>query len=385
MQTNPAESYECIARRSRRCDAFARQAPRRLAEAAERRQVAESSETLAARGQGDEWVAPRLHLSRRTLRRWRHSQRQPCQAALRGRPCKESSREERRAVLDHLEKEGVHLGLPSLRAAFPHMPRCELKELQQAYRGVYRAAHRRSTERLKWHAAGTVWAMDHVHPPAPIDGVDRAVLAVRDLASGFQVAWLPVPDEGAEATVEAVGSLIGQHGPPLVVKCDNGPAFKSDLFKDLLNEDGIAHLCSPPRRPQYNGSCEAANGSLRVRTNHFARHEVGWTKDSLAAARRQANERNYPEGPAGPTPADRWNARPPIQDSQRAQLQIAIQQHRTQIIATWQGQFDEDNKSHQQQVFRQATRRALLDLGLLTITRRSITLPLKRKKGDNIP
>jgi hypothetical protein len=64
---------------------------------------------------------------------------------------------------------------------------------------------------------------------------------------------------------------------------------------------------------------------------------------------------------------------------------IAIQQHRTQIIATWHGQFDEDNKNHQKKVFRQATRRALLDLGLLTITRRSIALPLKRKKGDNIP
>lgn len=55
----------------------------------------------------------------------------------------------------------------------------------------------------------------------------------------------------------------------------------------------------------------------------------------------------------------------------------------TQIVANWQGQFDEHNKNHHKQVFRQATRRALLDLGLLTITRRPIPVLLERKKGGN--
>ena len=82
-----------------------------------------------------------------------------------------------------------------------------------------------------------------------------------------------------------------------MVKCDNGPAFKSGVLQKLLEQHGLVKLSSAARMPQYNGSCEAANGSLRVRTNHFARHEVGWTKDSLAAARRQANERNYPRTP----------------------------------------------------------------------------------------
>ena len=41
---------------------------------------------------------------------------------------------------------------------------------------------------------------------------------------------------------------------------------------------------------------------------------------------------------------------------------------------------DTKNTTHQRRVRRQAARGALLELGLLTITRRSIPLPLKRKK-----
>ena len=45
---------------------------------------------------------------------------------------------------------------------------------------------------LHWHRPGAVWAMDHTEPPTPIDGRWPHVLAVRDLASHMQLAWLPV-------------------------------------------------------------------------------------------------------------------------------------------------------------------------------------------------
>ena len=133
---------------------------------------------LADRGQPRCRVAGDLHVSPRSLRRWR---RRPGLRP-RGRPRKESPFSQRRAVLAMLEHEGRHLGLPSLRTAFPDMPRCELGELQTAYRQHYRATHRKSVERLAWQAPGSVWATDHVVPPNVIDGVNRAVLAVRDLS-----------------------------------------------------------------------------------------------------------------------------------------------------------------------------------------------------------
>jgi transposase InsO family protein len=229
-----------------------------------------------------------------------------------------------------------------------------------------------------------VWAMDHVVPPNSIDGVDRATLAVRDLASGAQLAWQPVPDQTAAPTVAVLKSLIAAHGPPLVLKSDNGSAFKSWEFGEMLYEHEIAWLPSPPRCPRYNGGCEAGNGSMRIRTDHFAQYTGGWTSDSMEAARRQANDLTRPEGQLGLTHGQRWTARTPIDPTERQQLWAAIECHSRQIIAERKETFNAKNKNHQNQVRRQAACRAMLDLGLLTIKRRSITPPLKRKKQDKI-
>jgi hypothetical protein len=162
MYSTDGDALNTIAGHSRRADAVVRQAPRRAAEDMVRKRATTLCSELADRGQSCCHVARRLYLSRRTLTRWRCRQQQPRCGLPWGRPCKESSYAERRMVLKMLEREGSHLGLPTLRAEFPTMPRCELGELQAAYRRHYRATHRRSIERLTWHGSGWVWAMDHV-------------------------------------------------------------------------------------------------------------------------------------------------------------------------------------------------------------------------------
>ncbi len=64
--------------------------------------------------------------------------------------------------------------------------------------------------------------MDYAETPTPIDGRYRALFSVRDLTSGKQLAWLPVPEATAEQAAAALESLFCEHRPPLVLKSDNG-------------------------------------------------------------------------------------------------------------------------------------------------------------------
>jgi transposase InsO family protein len=380
MHENSADSWKFLADDSRRARGFAQQAPRREAELVTRNRAANLGDELIAGGSRALQAAQRMRVPLRTLSRWRLRCRQPHPALPRGRPRMESTPTERYAVLELLDKEGEHLGLPTLRSQFPVISRGELRDLQAGYRQHYRATHRRSIERLAWQESGTVWATDHVAPPGPIDGVDRAVLAVRDLASGMELAWDPVPDQSTPPATAALESLFVEHGPPLVLKSDNGSAFKSGEFQSMLAAYNVTWLPSPPRTPRYNGGCEAGNGSLRCRTNHFARHAGRWTSASMAVACQQANELTRPWGHRGPTHRDRWSARQPIAPQRREAFVAAVERHRQAILAERKITFNPENKNHQHQVQRQAVRRALLELGLLTTTRRSITLPIKRKK-----
>ena len=104
----------------------------------------------------------------------------------------------------------------------------------------------------------------------------------------------------------------------------------------------------------------------------------------MEAARRQANEFTRLDGRRDETHSQRWAARLPMSAALREQLPAMISSYQEQVLAERGDNFQPANKNHQHQVFRQAARRALLDLGLLTITRRSIPLPLKRKKRAKI-
>ena len=68
----------------------------------------------------------------------------------------------------------------------------------------------------------------------------------------------------------------------------NGSAFIVRDTGDLLAAWGILHLRSPGATPQYNGSCEAANGSHTKTTNDqaaLAGHPDHWTSKDLQQAR----------------------------------------------------------------------------------------------------
>jgi transposase InsO family protein len=88
--------------------------------------------------------------------------------------------------------------------------------------------------------------MDFSEPPTPVEGTYPYALAVRDLASGFQLLWLPTESASAETALAVLRWLFRAHGSPLVLKTDNGSPFIADAFQNYLRRQGVWQLFSPP-------------------------------------------------------------------------------------------------------------------------------------------
>jgi transposase InsO family protein len=248
--------------------------------------------------------------------------------------------------------------------------------------------NRRLIHVLHWHHPGAVWAMDHTGPLPVIDGRWPYLLAVRDLASGCQLAWLPVPDETAETTISALRRLFLEHGPPLVLKSDNGSGFIAEAMGSFLDGWNVRPLFSPPYVPEYNGSIEAGNGALKTRTQDEAAcqgRDGHWTADDVEAARRMANELTYPRGPLGPTRQECFGTSPQISLDARAAFGRSVELEQNQERLKQGYPLDTDlGRVAQAQIDRVAIRRALVEHGYLTFTQRSITPSIKTQIPLNI-
>jgi transposase InsO family protein len=169
----------------------------------------------------------------------------------------------RRQVFDRafLTPFPPHLFRP-IQAAFPHLRRADLSEILRRYRRVIRRQRERHQSRLLWQRAGAVWAADFKERREPIEGRYAWILAVKELASRCQLAWLPVEDATAETVQALYTQLFAEHGPPLVLKSDNGGPFRDQGTKQLLAAHLVVPLYNPRRRRAYNGGVERANGQL---------------------------------------------------------------------------------------------------------------------------
>jgi transposase InsO family protein len=119
------------------------------------------------------------------------------------------------------------------------------------------------------------------------------MLAVRDLGSSKQLAWLPLNAATASKTIAELTCLFTIYGPPLVLKNDNGSAFSDEDMDRFLRSWGVTQLFSPPACPGYNGACEASIRWLKVWTEAHAAlpgRPGSWTTADTEAAVGYANE-----------------------------------------------------------------------------------------------
>jgi len=357
---------------------FEQQRARRERERNVRREASACGIRLRALGASRREAAACLERSPRTLRSW---QRLPgeagCDPASRGRPCRNATTERCEEVRELLTELGPHAGLPLLGRIFPDVARGELRDLQTAERLRRRAGRAEHAYRLRWHRVGTVWAMDYAEPPTPVDGRYGALFSVRDLTSGRQLAWLPVAAATAADTGAALAALFLEHGPPLVLKSDNGSAFISAHAASLLAAWRVVPLFSPPHTPQYNGACEAGIGGLKTRTHHRAAgngRPGQWTCEDVEAARRMADEEHYPWRLRGRTADETWRLRTPLAADERHRFQETVADRRRDVRNLLGIPLEESlDRAAQASLDRKAVRLALVELGYLSLHGSDIT------------
>jgi transposase InsO family protein len=328
-------------------------------------------------------VGRRLAISPRTLRRWRCCAAEDPPGRAPGRPPFRLDREVRREIRQSIKQLGTRAGVATFKARFPKVPCRTLAAIKHHYRYVLARWRRRQLARLEWTRPGSVWAIDHAEPPLTIAGKYDHLLAVRDLASGQQLAWEPIRQADATTSVEVLARLFAEHAPPLVLKSDNGKALTSGGVPALLAAHEVTPLVSPPYRPQYNGSCEAGVKAMKVRSEDLAlihdrsRH---WSSEDLADALRIANE-FYRSGPHSLSHAQRWQQRTAITATERASFLAALAACRAQLAAA---QAYAPTKQHTRTLERRSVVQTLVELDLLVIHRRPNTPPHKSPKADRI-
>jgi transposase InsO family protein len=308
-----------------------------------RSEVVNSYHKLRAVGCTLAEAAQRLRVKPRTLRSWikGHSSG-PEEATPLGRPPTEATPAQRNTVLAFIQEEGPAVGLPSLRQHFPDLARAALVELQRRYRALWRQRNPQLLHVLHWQQPGRVWAMDFAEPSLlgaaaslpPIDGVYPYLLAIRDLASGYTLCWLPVREATAEVVARVLGDLFALYGPPLVLKTDNGSHFRAEILNRFLTSAGVIQLFSPPYWPRYNGAIEASIGSLKTRTEAHAAAQgraACWSWSDAATARLEANASANPKSVRVPTPAETWLLRTAVSPEERARFQAAVARERLHV------------------------------------------------------
>lgn len=332
--------------------------------------VAEQCLTLA---QGAEV----LGVSPSSLSAWARLGSKPLVAV--GRKLSRSTAAQRDAALGDLVRLGLSTGVPRLEALNPELGRRELRELVARRRAAAEVLEPRPQAALcEWLRAGRIWAMDFTWLPdlrSPWKRGEKKALVVRDLAAHHVLALVPAESENAAVVGETLARLIERYGAPLVLKKDNGSGFVAASTRELCERHGIVGLFSPPRTPSYNGSVEASNAWLKRDLVELAAQSDAPLEDLLEAVRQRRNRTGRPWGAKGPSPLERALQAPAIQAKEREAFMAFVAAGEGAARAELELPVEGDLKHFDAAaVGRHTIRRALVELGYLSIRRRSVSL-----------
>jgi hypothetical protein len=135
--------------------------------------------------------------------------------------------------------------------------RRDLEVLTETVRREILQQHQAELRHLTWHVPGLVWSLDDAEL-ARFDDHKLHLHQVQDLASRYKFAPLVGRPVRGESVALHLEQLFLQHGPPLVLKRDNGSNLNHQAVDEVLARYLVIPLNSPPHYPPYNGGMECA-------------------------------------------------------------------------------------------------------------------------------
>lgn len=196
-----------------------------------------------------------------TFRRWKARLAQGQLARFRPGPKKVMplSLDELRGAVDGLDHGGQRSrGVGALYRHYrTQISRRDLAALIATARHAAAAERQAACCHITWHVPGVVWALDDTELTRSPHQVLR-LHQVQDLASRYKfLPWVGERIVG-ETVAERLEELFLQHGPPLVLKRDNGGNLNQEAVDGVLARYWVVPLNSPPQYPPYNGGMERA-------------------------------------------------------------------------------------------------------------------------------
>jgi transposase InsO family protein len=141
--------------------------------------------------------------------------------------------------------------------------RHDLQALVEAARREHTQQHQAELRHLTWHVPGLAWSLDDAQLAKFADH-KLHLHQVHDLASRYKFAPLVGGQVLGEIVALHLEQLFLRHGPPLVLKRDNGSNLNHQAVDELLARYRVIPLNSPPHYPPYNGGMECAIRELKT-------------------------------------------------------------------------------------------------------------------------
>ena len=141
--------------------------------------------------------------------------------------------------------------------------RRDLRTLTRTVRREMAHQHQAELRHITWQVPGLVWSLDDAELVRFADH-KLYLHQVQDLASRYKFTpWVGKQVLGETVAVH-LEELFLQHGPPLVLKRDNGSNLKQKAVDEVLARYLVMPLNSPPHYAPYNGGMECAVRELKT-------------------------------------------------------------------------------------------------------------------------